>query len=125
MKLIFKLVKEITIILGIYFLGLWISDLIKPLILIPGNIIGMGLLFLLLNFNIVKTDHIEKTSSFLLRHMGFFFIPLCVSLYVLFDSIRGILIQIMIILVVSNIFVMAVTGKTVQKSIEMEEGRKS
>lgn len=121
MNLIIKLVKEIAIILGIYYLGIWISDLIKPLILIPGNIIGMGLLFLLLNFKIVKIENIEKTSSFLLSHMGLFFIPLCVSLYISFDSVREILIQIMAILMVSNIFVMAVTGKTVQKFIEMEE----
>ena len=121
MNLIIKLVKEIAIILGIYYLGIWISDLIKPLILIPGNIIGMGLLFFLLNFKIVKIENIEKTSSFLLSHMGLFFIPLCVSLYISFDSVREILIQIMAILMVSNIFVMAVTGKTVQKFIEMEE----
>jgi len=123
MNLIIKLIKEFAIILGIYYLGIWISQLIKPLILIPGNIMGMCILFLLLNFGIVKIGHIEKTSSFLLRHMGLFFIPLCVTLYVTFDLIRDIWIQIIIILVISNIFVMVVTGKTVQKFIELEKGK--
>ncbi len=121
MKLILKLIREIIIILGIYYLGIWISDLIRSVILIPGNIIGMAILFTLLSFNIVKIEYIEKLSGLLLKHMGFFFVPLCVTLYVMFDSIRDIWIQIVVILVISNIFVMVVTGKTVQKFIEMEK----
>lgn len=121
MKLILKLIKEIIIIMGIYYFGIWISALIKPFILIPGNIIGMGILFILLNFGIVKIEYIEKTSGFMLKHMGLFFIPLSVSIYILFDSIKDILLPIVIILVISNIFVLAMTGKTVDKFIEMEK----
>jgi holin-like protein len=120
MKLIIRLIIEIGIILGIYFLGMWVSDLIRPVILIPGNILGMGILFTLLSFNIVKIENIEKTSGLLLKHMGFFFVPLCVTLYITFDYISDIWVQIVVILVISNIFVLAVTGKTVQKFIEME-----
>jgi holin-like protein len=120
MKLIIRLIIEIGIILGIYFLGMWVSDLIRPVILIPGNILGMGILLALLSFNIVKIENIEKTSGLLLKHMGFFFIPLCVTLYITFDYISDIWVQIVVILVISNTFVMTVTGKTVQKFIEME-----
>lgn len=120
MKLIIRLIIEIGIILGIYFLGMWVSDLIRPVILVPGNILGMGILFALLSFNIVKIENIEKTSGLLLKHMGFFFIPLCVTLYITFDYISDIWVQIVVILVISNMFVMTVTGKTVQKFIEME-----
>ncbi len=120
MKLIIRLIIEIGIILGIYFLGMWVSDLIRPVILIPGNILGMGILFALLSFNIVKIENIEKTSGLLLKHMGFFFVPLCVTLYITFDYISDIWVQIVVILVISNMFVMTVTGKTVQKFIEIE-----
>jgi|LGVF01.2.fsa_nt_gb holin-like protein len=120
MKLIIRLIIEIGIILGIYFLGMWVSDLIRPVILIPGNILGMGILFAMLSFNIVKIENIEKTSGLLLKHMGFFFVPLCVTLYITFDYISDIWVQIVVILVISNMFVMTVTGKTVQKFIEIE-----
>jgi holin-like protein len=121
MKLTIKIIKEIVIILGIYYIGMWISDLIRPVILIPGNIIGMAILFTLLTFNVVKIDYIEITSSLLLKHMGFFFVPLAVTIYITFDYISDIWVQIVVILVISNIFVLVVTGKTVEKFIEMEK----
>ncbi|MDP3387850.1 MAG: CidA/LrgA family protein [Eubacteriales bacterium] len=116
-----KIIKEILIILGIYYSGLLISDLISGLFFIPGNIIGMGILFFLLNTGIVKIDHIKHTSSFLLKHMGFFFIPLGVAFYVLFDVIRPVWIQIFVVLIVSSIFVMAATGKIVELFILNED----
>ncbi|MBV1756523.1 MAG: CidA/LrgA family protein [Dethiosulfatibacter sp.] len=120
-----KIIKEILIILGIYYLGLLISDLISGLFFIPGNIIGMGILFILLNTGIVKIGHIKHTSSFLLKHMGFFFIPLGVAFYVLFDEIRPFWIQIFTILIVSNIFVMACTGKIVELFIINEDKKEA
>jgi holin-like protein len=116
-----KIIKELVIILGIYYLGLLISSLVSGIIFIPGNIIGMGILFFLLNAGIVKIEHIKNTSGFLLKHMGFFFIPLGVAFYVLFDVIRPVWVQIFVVLIVSNIFVMAVTGKTVQYFIFRED----
>ncbi len=120
-----KIIKEILIILGIYYLGLLISDLISGLFFIPGNIIGMGILFLLLNAGIVKIDHIKHTSGFLLKHMGFFFIPLGVAFYVLFDEIRPVWVEIFTILIVSNIFVMAFTGKIVELFIINEDKKEA
>ncbi|HAE41382.1 MAG TPA: CidA/LrgA family protein [Clostridiales bacterium] len=109
-----KILKELLIILGIYYAGLLISDLISGFFFIPGNIIGMGMLFLLLNVGIVKIEHIKHTSGFLLKHMGFFFIPLGVAFYVLFDVIRPVWVEIFVVLIISSVFVMAVTGKIVE-----------
>jgi holin-like protein len=113
-----KILFEGAIILAVYFLGIFISDIVRSVVFIPGNIIGMGLLFLLLNLGVVKISCIEKVSGFMLKNMGFFFIPLSVGIYVLFDIIRPVWIEITIILILSNIFVLFVTGKIVQIFIE-------
>ena len=47
---------------------------------IPGNVLGMVLLFLLLAAGVVKVEQLELAGGFLLRHITFFFIPIAVGL---------------------------------------------
>lgn len=50
---------------------------------IPGNIMGMTLLFILLVTGVVKLKWVETTSEFLMKHLTFFFIPISVGLMTL------------------------------------------
>ena len=50
-------------------------------------ILGMMILFLFLNFNIIKIDTIASVGSFFVDNMGFFFIPAAVSIMSYFDII--------------------------------------
>ncbi len=47
---------------------------------LPGNLVGMLLLFALLQSGLVHQRLIEETSSILTRHLAFFFIPITVGL---------------------------------------------
>ena len=47
---------------------------------VPGNVLGIVLLFLLLASGIVKEQHISGAAEFLLRHLVFFFVPIAVGL---------------------------------------------
>ena len=47
---------------------------------VPGNLVGMLLLFALLRFGLIPQAWIEETSSILTRHLAFFFIPITVGL---------------------------------------------
>ncbi|WP_047155339.1 CidA/LrgA family protein [Aneurinibacillus tyrosinisolvens] len=47
---------------------------------VPGNVVGMILLFLLLASGIFPLRWIEQASSFLIKHLAFFFIPIAVGL---------------------------------------------
>ena len=47
---------------------------------IPGNIVGIVLLFFLLLTGFIKVQWIESGSSMLTRHMGLFFIPITVGI---------------------------------------------
>ena len=47
---------------------------------LPGNLVGMLFLFALLRSGLIPKTWIEETSSFLTRHLAFFFIPITVGL---------------------------------------------
>lgn len=47
---------------------------------IPGNVVGVVLLFCLLCTGIVKLKHVELAADFLLKHLVFFFAAVAVGL---------------------------------------------
>lgn len=108
---IIKTAIQIAIIYIIYAAGNYISKLISDIIVIPGNIIGMVILLVLLTTNVLKLSMIEETGNFMLKYMGFFFVPLTVGLMESYKLIQSSIIQIVIILVLSCIIVMLVSGK--------------
>jgi len=107
-----KLLRQFTIILVICFLGEVINKLFK--IPIPGNVIGMILLLLSLMCGIIKLEHIEKVSEFLLSHLSFFFVPVGVGIISCLNVMKGEWLPILAIIVMSTIVVMATTGIIVQ-----------
>ncbi|MDO0428367.1 CidA/LrgA family protein, partial [Clostridioides difficile] len=75
-----KVFNQLVIILSIWVIGEYISSFIQGIILIPGSIVGMLLLFLLLQFKVLDLSSIENVSGFFLDNMAIFFIPAGVSL---------------------------------------------
>ena len=47
---------------------------------LPGNVLGVIVLFTLLCLGVVKLTYVERTADFLLRHLVFFFVPIAVGL---------------------------------------------
>ncbi len=60
----------------------WLADYaVRALALpVPGNVLGIVVLFILLATGVVKERWISEAASFLLRHLVFFFIPVAVGL---------------------------------------------
>jgi len=68
-------------VLGLWtlnFAGVWVAE--KLALPIPGNLVGMVLLYALLALGIVKLSWFEAAGSFLIRHLAFFFVPITVGL---------------------------------------------
>lgn len=124
-KKILKILVQIAIIYLIYTAGNYISSAIKNYILIPGNIIGMVILLILLSTNALKLSAIEETGSFMLKYMGFFFVPLTVGLMNSYSLIADSILQIVVILFVSCILVMFVSSKVTDMLISYRERNKS
>lgn len=107
-----KLLRELLIILLIYFIGEILSKIIP--LSIPGNILGLILLLILLCTNIIKLQSIETVSNFFLDHLAFFFIPASVGLITSFDILKGSALKLILICIISTILVMLSTGYIVQ-----------
>jgi holin-like protein len=60
------------------FAGIWAVE--KMALPIPGNLVGMVLLYAFLGLGIVKLSWFEATGCFLIRHLAFFFVPITVGL---------------------------------------------
>ena len=58
-----KYIKQFAIILFIYYLGIILNKLLIPVI--PSTVLGMLILFILLNFKLIKISSIKEFSEFL------------------------------------------------------------
>lgn len=112
-----KILNQIALILGIWCVGEYISSLIQNIVVVPGSIIAMILLFLLLQFKVVKIENIKEVSDFFLNNMAIFFVPAGVSLITSLNIIMDNIFVLLISVVLSTVIVMYVTGIVVQKMI--------
>ena len=102
-------------------MGELISSLLSNIITMPGTIIGMIILFLLLQFKIMKEETIKDVADFLLGNMAIFFVPAGVSLI----NSLGLITENMLVLLLSGtvatIIIMIVTGKIVEIMINKKD----
>lgn len=112
-----KILNQIALILGIWCVGEYISSFIQNIVVVPGSIIAMILLFLLLQFKVVKIENIKEVSDFFLNNMAIFFVPAGVSLITSLNIIMDNIFVLLISVVLSTVIVMYVTGIVIQKMI--------
>ena len=112
-----KILNQIALILGIWCVGEYISSFIQNIVVVPGSIIAMILLFLLLQLKVVKIENIKEVSDFFLNNMAIFFVPAGVSLITSLNIIMDNIFVLLISVVLSTVIVMYVTGIVVQKMI--------
>lgn len=106
------MVRGFAILLALQFVGEVISKGLS--VPIPGNVIGMALMFLALATGLVPLEAIREASELLLSHMALFFIPAGVGVMVYFDLLAEQWLPIVVAMVVSTFVVMAVTGRVAQ-----------
>lgn len=110
-----KYLKQFGIILLITTVG-EIIRYIVPLP-IPGSIYGLLLMFFLLLKNVIKLEQVKDAAMFLIEIMPVMFIPAAVGLLDSWGDLKPIIIPTAVILVISTVVVMAVTGLTAQAII--------
>lgn len=119
-----KILLQITVIYIIFLIGNFINGIILPVINIPGSLLGMFILFILLCTGIMKIDMIEETGSFLLKYMGFFFVPLTVGIMDTYGLIQNDFIKLIMVLIISCVCVMYVSCKVTDLLILYTERNK-
>lgn len=107
-----KLFREALIVFGIYLFGEVLASVLP--IPIPGNILGMIILFVLLYTKVIKVENIKNITDFLLNHLAFFFIPAGVGLMTSIGIIKTTWIQLLIVCLITTIIIIVSTGIIVQ-----------
>lgn len=117
------------IILGLFilFAFLFLGDLTSSAIgnYIPGNVMGMLLLFIALCCKIIKPQWIRETTEFLTRNMVIFFVPLFMSLLDEWDILKLNFWSWIIILVITTIMVMLSAGGAVELLSKIKGGKQN
>lgn len=117
-----KIITQLGLVFGICLVSEWISTLLP--FAFPGSIIGMLLLLLLLAFHLVRQEHLQETSDFLLGNLPFFFLPAAVSIINYLDLLQANLVAIAVVIVVSLVLTFTATVYTVRLVTWLVEGRK-
>lgn len=112
-----KFVKQIMIILLFSFIGELLNSIIP--LSIPASIYGMILLFIALATKIIKLEQIEDTAEYLLSIMLIFFVPSAVGIMDTFFTYQSSMLPIIIIVIISTMTVLIVTGITSQLIIKL------
>ena len=117
--------RQLAIIIGCLAVGEFITWLTG--ISVPSSIIGMLLLTVLLKVKVIKLEWVETISNFLVKNMGFFFVPPGVALMLYFDIIGKEIVPIVLATTLSTMLVLVVTGWThimTRKIIKRIKGKK-
>lgn len=116
-----KIFNQLGIILGIWAVGELISSMLSSIFNLPGTIVGMILLFLLLQFKVIKEEDIKEVADFLLNNMAIFFVPAGVSLINSLGLISDNILVLLLSITIATAIIMLVTGKIVEFMINKKE----
>ena len=117
-----NIMAEIAIICGVCLVSEGIAALIP--VAFPASVIALLLLGLLLFTKILKPEHIQRLSGFLVANMAFFFLPSCVGLIEHAPVILGQLLPFLLISFLTTPLVYFVTARCVQWLIRRKKARR-
>lgn len=108
----FKISFQIILLIIVNAIGNGISKALH--LPIPGSIVGLILLFLLLQFRILKVEWIDQGAAWLLGELILFFIPSAVGVINYGHVLGPQLTKLVIVIVLGTLTVMTFTGLTAQ-----------
>ena len=117
-----KYIKQFILILAISFAG----ELLKYLLPlpVPASIYGLVILFILLETGILKLNAVKETSVFLIEIMPLMFIPAGVGLMESWGDLNSMLLEVVVIILVSTVLVMGVSGKVTELVLKRSANKK-
>lgn len=104
--------KQFMYILSFSFLGEVLSKVFN--LPVPGSVIGMLLLFLALQFKVLKVKDVETVGGFLLGNLSILFLPAGVGIMVYFPVIKDTWWLLLIVSLITTAFTVAFVGVIVQ-----------
>ena len=118
-----KYVKQIGIILGITMAGEILYQVLP--LPVPAGVYGLFLMLAALISGAVKLESVEGTGNFLMDTMTMMFIPATVGIVESMGEVKMILVPFLLIIAVSTILVMVVTGHMAQFVMKRREAKEN
>ena len=104
-----RFIKQFMIILAISFIGEALHSIVP--LPVPASIYGLVIVLIALQTGALRLNQIKMAALLLIDIMPIMFIPAAVGLIQSTTSIKPILIQSIIIMMISTFVVMVITGK--------------
>lgn len=114
-----KYIKQFLIIVIISFVGEVIRHFLP--VPIPASIYGLVLLFLCLQSGIIRVEAVKDVAGFLIEIMPLLIVPAGVGMMESWGLLQPFLIPVLVIIAVSTILVMAVSGWVTQLIIHLQQ----
>ncbi|PTE73683.1 CidA/LrgA family protein [Staphylococcus devriesei] len=118
-----KIIIQIAIILVISLIGGFIQKSLH--IPLAGSIVGMILLYILLELKIIRMNWISEGAEFLLATMVFFFIPSVVGIMDVISNITRSYIIFFLLIIVGTSCVALVSGYIAEKMVKQPDTKKA
>ena len=103
-----RYVKQIGIIMGITLAGEVLNHMVP--LPVPAGVYGLFIMLAALMCGSVKLESVEGSGNFLMDTMTMMFIPATVVIVECIGEVRAVLVPFLIIIGISTLLVMAVTG---------------
>jgi len=116
-----KILKQVGILFGLCWAGALIEKLLP--ITFPASVIALILLLALLLVGVVRVDHVQEKSDFLLGNLPFFFIPVATGIMQYTDVILANGVAFVVICVVSLVATFAATVWAVTLTMKLIDRR--
>ena len=107
-----KLMVQIAIVFGFCLLGEAVAQYMP--VPFPASVTAMLLLLVLLLAGLLRVEHVQEKTDFLLKNMPFFFIPASVGVMEYFDVLRRCLLPLLAVCFITTIATFFATSFTVR-----------
>ena len=116
-----KYVKQIGIVLGMTMAGEVLYQVLP--LPVPAGVYGLFIMLAALMGGAVKLESVEGTGNFLMDTMTMMFIPATVGIVESIAEVRAVLVPFLVIIAVSTVLVMIVTGRMAQWVMGRKEAK--
>lgn len=114
-----KLLRQLLIILLLSLVGEGLHALLP--LPVPASVYGLVLMLLCLCTGTLRLDQVERASDFLIEIMPVMFVPAAVGLTESWEQLRPVMVPVLVIMVLTTVLVMVVTGHVTQFVMKWRE----
>lgn len=115
-------IKQLGIIIAICLAGEFIADRLP--VAFPGSVMAMAIMLVLLFSGALRLERVESAADFLLANMAFLFIPVGVSFITCFDLIRGQMLKLAVLVIVTSLLTFAAAAFAAKLTMALLKRRK-